>query len=448
MDVGLERLNAKDYRAAAAVLYGVYSSLPENDLRRDLASYHLATALVALGYKQAGVEHYLEVLGGRRLPEFMDKTLTHMKALYEERVVDEERFVEGTIYGNPYAELSPDVSDFVEYLQALADIRHGFDEWGRKRLEVLAKGNRAYAYAARYALAVDRIARHEDAVAAKDLADIIIAGKAVPSDVPADIKNDARLALARILYEKKQYDNAWKIYSQIDSPLPLQDLVMVEKAWDRTASGDLQRALGLLIGLGAPVFKNIFAPERDLIRAMVLRQLCQYRSAHVTIREFRAAYSPALKKIRDRAALVDDPIMRRWAIAGTKSLTEKGRLRGLLARERENLDAIKDQGLHDHLDKLYAAGLARMDLTIQRRMPRAVDRVADELLRIDEQMNLIDYEIGAGLFRSGDVKGTAEGVRPEEVPLGSDKVWFRFDGEYWSDEVGDYTVLADDRCIR
>jgi len=27
-------------------------------------------------------------------------------------------------------------------------------------------------------------------------------------------------------------------------------------------------------------------------------------------------------------------------------------------------------------------------------------------------------------------------------------VYFRFDGEYWSDELRDYVVLAEDRCLR
>jgi hypothetical protein len=68
-------------------------------------------------------------------------------------------------------------------------------------------------------------------------------------------------------------------------------------------------------------------------------------------------------------------------------------------------------------------------------------------LRIDEQMNIVDYEIGAGLFKSGQGK-TAGAARSPEVPLGSDEVYFKFDGEYWSDELGDYSVLAEDRCVR
>ena len=62
-------------------------------------------------------------------------------------------------------------------------------------------------------------------------------------------------------------------------------------------------------------------------------------------------------------------------------------------------------------------------------------------------MSLVDYEIGAGLFKSnGEANGTA--ARSIEVPYGSENAFFKFDGEYWSDELGEYSVMAEDRCVR
>jgi tetratricopeptide (TPR) repeat protein len=439
MDEGLEQLAAKNYERAATSLYAVYASLPDSDLRRDLAGFNLATALVELGFVQAGVEHYIEILAGRRSPDLMNKTLGAIKPLYEKRLVDDGRFVDGVLYGNSWSELAPDVADFVEYLQALTDMTRGFADGGRKRLEALAKTRRAYSYHARYLLAVDRLARKDDDAAEREMRQIILA-----ADAPNDIKNQARVALARILYEKKSYDEAWKVYSRVDMPLPLKDVVMLEQAWDRVAGGDQQRALGLLTGLGAPVFQNVFAPERDLIRAMALRRLCQYRAAHVTVRQFRASYGPLLKKIRERADLTGDPTFRDWATKGTRLLADQSRMRGLLARERTAAGGLGDKAL-------YASGLARTDAAIGRGLRRAIDQVADEVLRVDEQMSLITYEIGAGLFKSGgDTAGAASNptMRKDEIPLGSSRVYFKFDGEYWSDELGDYTVLMQDRCVR
>src|ERR1017187_4244273 len=44
MDVGLELLADKSYGEAATTFFGIFSSLPESDLRRDIAAFHLARA--------------------------------------------------------------------------------------------------------------------------------------------------------------------------------------------------------------------------------------------------------------------------------------------------------------------------------------------------------------------------------------------------------------------
>jgi len=85
---------------------------------------------------------------------------------------------------------------------------------------------------------------------------------------------------------------------------------------------------------------------------------------------------------------------------------------------------------------------------LDRQIEHATEKVADELLRIDEQMSLVDYEIGAGLFKASG-EGAATASQPAiDVPYGTETVYFRFDGEYWSDELRDYAVLAGDRCVR
>jgi len=444
MDLGLERLDAGDYARAAATFSSVYAALPESDLRRDLAAYDLAKSLVALGFVQAGVEYYFGIVSGRRVPDLVSKSLADLKPLYDARLVDRERLTESVLYGNQYGELAPDVTDFVEYLQALTDIRHGFADWGRSRMDVLAKTKRPYSLFARYALAVDRVARHEDDAAADEL----LAVAHAEGDASSDLRDEARLALGRIYYEKKRYEDAWHVYSEMGSTLPFEDAIILEKAWDLVGAGSPQRALGLLVGLGAPAFRGLFAPERDLIRALALRRLCQYRAAHVAVREFRATYGDVLAAIRGGGRLADDPTMRTWANAVDTVLADRDRIRQALAAEKAAVGRVADKPLREHLKALYDGGLTRVQMAIDRRLGHATERVADELLRVEEQMNLIDYEVGVGLFKSGDAKEAAVSIRQEDVPLGSQAVYFRFDGEYWSDEIGDYTVLAEDRCVR
>jgi hypothetical protein len=443
MDVGLERLGANDPVGAASMFYGVYKALPETDVRRDLASFRLAKALVAAGLVHAGIEHYMTIVSTRHASELVNESLAELQPLEERHQIEPDRLAEDVLYGNQYSELSPAVGEFVEYLQAVTDIRHGFVPWGRARMEALAQKKGAYSFHARYALAVERIARHDDDAAAADLQAIIRGGP----EVPAEVRGQSRLALARIQYERKLYDEAWRSYGGVGPFLAFDDVVILEKAWDLIGSGNHQRALGLLVGLGAPVFRDLFAPERGLIQALALRRLCQYRAAHLAVRAFRDEYGPVLAKIRNGSRLGDDPDLRKWAIRWDPVLSGTDRIQQALVREQAAVAKLSDKPLRSYLDGIYASRLARQKTTVARRLDRAEERVADELLRVDEQMHLVDYEVGVGLFSSGEAK-TSSSVRPEDIPLGDHAVYFRFDGEYWSDEVGDYTVLAEDRCVR
>ena len=95
--------------------------------------------------------------------------------------------------------------------------------------------------------------------------------------------------------------------------------------------------------------------------------------------------------------------------------------------------------------------IAQADATIARTLDHAIDVVADELLLVDEEMTILDYEIGVGLFRrSGDERNgpPVEGRRALVGKKESDAAKYRFSGEYWSDELADFVVEAEDRCVR
>ena len=59
---------------------------------------------------------------------------------------------------------------------------------------------------------------------------------------------------------------------------------------------------------------------------------------------------------------------------------------------------------------------------------------ADTLLRAAEQVRLMEYEVGLKLYER--VKQGAKVAPPEkQAALTSAQVAFKFDGEYWNDEL-------------
>ena len=69
-----------------------------------------------------------------------------------------------------------------------------------------------------------------------------------------------------------------------------------------------------------------------------------------------------------------------------------------------------------------------------------------KLLRADEQVRLMEYEVGLKLYER--VKRGAKLALPEkEIPLTSAQLAFKFTGEYWNDELRSYRVSIPSRCL-
>jgi hypothetical protein len=443
-DLALERFHAKDYMSAAARLYQVWKQLPEAELKRDAAEFFMASSLSELGYNQAAVELYDDIVASRRAPELVARALTAMEELLRTRALDEHRLIDNIVYGHQYGDLPPDTSEFVSYYQAVGELQRGFPAWGLKKLQELATSNGYYGWKARRALAVARLEEHNDDGAEK-LLRAIVEDKGAPPDILAD----ARLALARILYEQKKFDEAFDQYRSVEAPLPKQDVVLLEKAWDQIQAGNEQKALGLIVGLDAPVYRRLFAPERSLIRAFALKRACQFRAAHLSVLAFRDKWHDTLRAIRTRGDLSKDKLLALAAMRRDDLLPSR-RTRDELTREKARLGLIKDEPLRTYMQGVYDTRLALAQTRTNRELDKALVKMADELLAVDEQMSILDYEVGIELFkRMGGGSELVHNEAPLRVPpIASDKVYYHFDGEFWSDELPDYHVLADNRCMK
>jgi hypothetical protein len=69
------------------------------------------------------------------------------------------------------------------------------------------------------------------------------------------------------------------------------------------------------------------------------------------------------------------------------------------------------------------------------------------LLAAEEGVNLILHELGVGLLR-GRKRSPGPPVAPSpQVTTGGHRTFFHFENEFWTDELDDLVVVAEDRCI-
>ena len=103
--------------------------------------------------------------------------------------------------------------------------------------------------------------------------------------------------------------------------------------------------------------------------------------------------------------------------------------------------------LTQHLTTLYERGVLEARRGLEARLSSAVDALAEELLEAEEGVNLLLHELGVGLLRGRErAAGPALAPAPE-VTAGGRTAYFRFEGEFWTDELDDLIVVAEDRCI-
>jgi len=440
----------KDYfdnkqEQAARKLYAFIESTPPTDENFAWAQYFLARCLIDLSLRHAGAVYLAKVAHERSNPQVLPKTLEALKVLTQ--VPHDEVLIDEQIFGSLDLGFLPDsVSDYANYQQGLVDLRVGNERWAKTHFVKLDEEG-VESSRAKFALLVTRL-KNAKQVDDQVIDDFLELSK--DQKLTLEARNEARLAVARLRYEKKDYEGALKAYDMVQLPSldPGRATLYLEEAWTRYNLGQLRATIGLLTTLDAPSFRDEFLPDKYILRALVYRDLCQYLPAKRAAKELTRRFSDSLEAIRERDDLTQDFRLRRAANS-----------HGSTKRAAKFLDSLNLEGeqlgrhaggfgdrLYKHLQKVYDLAHAEAERLYQQRLEEAVRAEADKLLRADEQVRLMEYEVGLKLYER--VKRGAKLALPEkEIPLTSAQLAFKFTGEYWNDELRSYRVSIPSRCL-
>ncbi len=443
-DEGVRLFYNKSYAKACQRLWDYIGSNEPGAENYGYAEYFLAMSFKELGFTHATAEYLFNVAKNRTKAELLPDALTELERITRQGHFDQELILKDLIYDTSFGYLRDDLRDFVEYYQGYLDYQNGFIDWGEKHFSNIRKET-YYEYKARYIKAVYGLVKFDPDAAIK------ILGEILDSNIKqSDVINNARQSLARILFEQKKYKEAYKMYETIDSPIEKQATVFLEEAWVQYYLKNYRRAMGLLYALEAPAFYRYFNPEKYVLKALMYTNLCHYNVAKDAVAEFRQYYGDALSAIYNRVELEKNDVLLDAALQDP-ALIEISAFQKQLDTELGKLENYESQwqgnGLSAHLTKIYELKIKEVNRRLKDRLDRAIRAVAESLLEFDEQMNLLEYEIGLSIYKR--VKGTPsqhEAVR-EKIPFTGAQVYYPFDGEFWNDELHDLRFFIDDRCF-
>lgn len=431
---------------AAPKLFEYTENMPSTDENYAWAQFFLAKSLIELNLRHAGAVYLARIARERTNPAVLPKTLQELQQLtdlpHDEVMIDEQVF--GAL---DLGFLPEDVAGYAHYQQGLVDLRVGNERWATTHFSKLPEGG-AEASRARYAMLVTRLRNSKKEIPEDMVAQFFELAK--DEKLTQDARNDAMLAVARLRYEQQDYKGALEAYDLLKLPEldPGRASAYLEEAWTRYQLGQVHAAMGLLTTLDAPSFREEFLPDKYLLKALIYRDLCHYLPAKRSAKELTRKYADSLDAIREREDLANDPRLLRAAAA-----------HGNTKRSRKFLQAIELEGeqvgryagtfgdrMFGYMTRLYDLARAEAQRVYQARLKEAVRQEADSLLRAAEQVRLMEYEVGLKLYERVK-KGAKLVPLVEEATLGEHQVAFKFEDEYWNDELRLYRFSLKSRCI-
>lgn len=288
----------------------------------------------------------------------------------------------------------------------------------------------------------------------------------------------AALGLANIFYMVGKFETAIKYLDKI----PLDSRYYLDAihwaAWaefrrveldEAKANSHYQRTLGYVHTLNAPFFEDYLYPDALKLKAVTYYFNCRYDSAKFTVDEFNRKYKKTMadlqgilqqapedfqlfdlaKKILDEESDLD-PFVEQVA---QKALQDKTlgkyfayveELENEMALYENMSGAFKSSGVGERvtedLDLALSAARERTGSESRQRLSQQIKEIKD----LNVEMIKVEYEI---LERRKEQKAL-ETVPPkaEKPDVDKEHEYYKYNGEYWQDELGYYRYKVSSLC--
>ncbi len=439
----VEAVQEEAFIEGARAAWSFIDAADPDDPRYDRGLRLLARAAEGMELTWAAGMIYRQIAQVRRNMELVPDALMGLERIIQSEVYDEDILVTSFIAAEQFGDLPSDVQAFVDFHQGLDLARRGADDWADMRFSKLPASS-PYAARAVYVQAVRLVAEGNFPVARETLE-----GLREKEDLTWELQRDVERTLARLAFEEERYDDALVHFETLRELAPDDPEILLEMAWTHYYLGDSRKTLGLLTALDAPVHASYISPERFLLEALALRRLCQFGAAREAAVRLEHKYAKSLKELSLGSLPEQIPEMRRAARLRGRSesnATFMERLRD----EMEFLSSMSEdlgEALSAYLGNLYTRGLSEAEKREEEVIGTDLAELTEELLSAREGVRLIVHELGVSLLRGRRRPAGALEKPAVDIPITGDRVFYPFTGEYWTDELDDLFVIAEDRCI-
>lgn len=277
---------------------------------------------------------------------------------------------------------------------------------------------------------------------------------------------------ARHLFKAGKFQESLDAYNQIPKVSYKWPYILLEKAWVYYQMGDFNRALGLLVTYKSPLMDTYFFPEAEYLAALSYFRLCLYDDSSVIIDQYYQAYRPrfsalesVLRKNKNKKNYFYDLMFKR----GKELDKHETFVRQIMTRLKKQIRFSLD------FNSIYKINQEMRRIGKNEKKP-ILALLLPHLAEVRENMvSKINYNAKADIFqflqtvpffsselfklnleiisRKKDLlynnkKLVADRSRGDysNVQRSRFEHFWKFQGEFWADELGDYSLGLKSNC--
>lgn len=297
-----------------------------------------------------------------------------------------------------------------------------------------------------------------------------------------EISNNARLALARIHYEQREFDKSIQYYRSVDKNSDSYYDAIFEQSWAFFMAGYPNHALGAIHGAQSPFYKDVFNPELDILKSIIFYWICDYEASSDALAKFVENHRDAVASLGDflnKSRLVPETAYTLFenlisnvsesSLGIPKHLIETATNRSSMLLIREQFAAfltekqrLEKRGVFGsqigtetaatYMDRLISSikkDLGSQLITEFRAMKESYDDLytQSEFLYLELLMSQKDKILGKQLHASSKMTSAETDVSRVKGWAKDNRSWDQSEhNEYWWDEVGYYVYQAKPEC--
>jgi tetratricopeptide (TPR) repeat protein len=484
-----------DYYSASIEFKKVLSGTSDSQANKERAQFFLGKTLYQMGYYAAALAYFDQIVSpeaaeaaGAPSPggpghRYYGPTLKWLAAL--SRVLPETSGILDKIGRYDPADLEQtlfdEVRDELYYLLGRHYYRQGGEGDFDTAIDLFQRVTTTSPFyvKAKFFEGVTYVRKFQGAPAVNAFKDLLVIAEERPAYYESaeidQFRELAWLQMARIFYSTQQYDLSIKYYELLEPESPDWLPSLFEASWAYFMKTNNSKALGNIHTLNAPYFEDEFFPESILLKSVIYYKYCLYERALEAVAEYDAKYRPLrdnlnaiLEKHEDNTKFYDYVIQIMEGKAGLDDETNRLVLTALgdrtLAKTFNWVEELqREVQMYQKADASWKTVNVGQEifaeLTLQESLAKAdagrlarerIERLSDELRKLSRDGLKVKIEVLNS--KAGQISAEARGEqisgehKEEPIIIDDEHFMWKFNGEYWKDELGYYRFRIRSQC--